>query len=136
MPTISPWEERYTRPALARHTRTFQAPDGKEISLTLEELDDLGRGRVQDLWQDLVARYVEAKQPEPLPRGTLKIGKSTCLVIAYLLLMQKPATGETWPEGEWAYTFKDWVGVILHWPDAWHERTPSSPSGRMRSSVP
>jgi hypothetical protein len=121
MPTISPWEERYTRPALERHTREFKTPDGKEIRLTLEELDDLGFGRVADLHQDLISRYVEAKQPEPLPRGTLQIGRSTCYVIAHLLLMQKPETGETWPAGEWAYTFKDWVGVILHWPETWRE---------------
>jgi hypothetical protein len=126
LPTVSPWDARYHRPAPQRHTRTFSLPDGGELTLTLQELDTPGMGIVADIAADFMQRYVGTRETPTLPvalsDGTLlRPSKAGCWSIADLTVRQVPEHGEVWPEGEWPYSFLDWYGVMKNWPGVWRK---------------
>lgn len=138
MPNPNPWNSSFaiTRPALRRETVTYQVKDGEghehALTITLEELDELGQGVFNDKYREYVQKYVTEKKAAkaPGPSGErLPVSESLCRQIAWLEAMQRPnpvqdAQGKWHDQAEWkapegAYGFVSWAGVARIWRAAW-----------------
>jgi hypothetical protein len=125
MPMVNPWSEQFTRPAPQRHTREFELPGGSKISLTFLESDGMTEGLISDRHQTLVEKYISGKKgievtKVVLPNGRLlEASRQLCWEVAVLSTLQRPAEGDTYPEGEWELSFLDWVGFKVNLPGVW-----------------
>lgn len=124
----SPWDVEEPTDEPGRETRTFTDGDF-ELTLTMETLDAFNGGLTRDRADALIARYVtgeNGRPPQPLMVGIKKprvvpMSRSLCQMLGLLLTLERPETGNSWPEGQAPLTVSDWLGVMVEHDSVWQD---------------
>lgn len=121
MPRVSPWDDKFSRPAPIQEARAFTLPSGDSLEFTFRELDELTASQALDRARRYVRDYVGEEGGEPplklaLPDGTAAaMSDHLCMNIAHLQQM------EVAPENELPYSLVDWIGLALRCRETFHE---------------
>lgn len=118
MEVVSPWDNAFNREPLRKETRDFDLPNGKKLTLTLEQMDPLQELAAVDRYQGYVERYIDGTDVLMSPFGErLEVSQQMLGAAATLEGMQRTEKGVK------PYTLIDWMGFAQRLSPVWRQIT-------------